>query len=132
MDFIEVNDTALRYEPGGSGPHTVVLLHDIGDALESWDLAAPQLAVGSRVLRDDRRGAGRSEKIGGSLALDTMVGDLIADVHDAMRPPVKVEAIAGSISNARYLLLPAGHCAALQTPEILTTAVLEFIASSVT
>jgi len=41
-----------------------------------------------------------------------------------------VEAIAGSIRHARYVLLPTGHDAAMQTPEILPTAVLNFIASS--
>ena len=43
-----------------------------------------------------------------------------------------VETIAGTIRNARYLLLPTGHYAAIQTPEILASAVLEFIAYSVT
>jgi len=57
MDFIGVNDTALRYELRGNGPRTVVLLHEMGGALESRDLAAPQLAVGSPVLRYDRRRA---------------------------------------------------------------------------
>ena len=35
MDFIEVNGTALRYELRGSGARTVVLLHEMGGALES-------------------------------------------------------------------------------------------------
>jgi 3-oxoadipate enol-lactonase len=205
MDFIEVNGTALRYELRGSGSHTVILLHEMGGTLESWDLVVPQLAAGSRVLRYDTRGAGLSEKIRGSLSIDTLVADLmalldalkigdrvvlvgmavggaialagaarhpervaavvasspatgiaaiyrmlvgldldselariscpvllIAGALDATRPPAVVEAIAGSITNARYLLLPTGHYAAIQTPEILTTAVLEFMACSVT
>ena len=56
---------------------------------------------------------------------------LIAGALDATRPPALVEAIAGSITNARYLLLPTGHYAAIQTPEILTAAVLEFMACSI-
>jgi 3-oxoadipate enol-lactonase len=56
MDFIEVNGTALRYELRGSGGHTVVLLHEMGGSLESWDLLAPQLAASNRVLRYDTRG----------------------------------------------------------------------------
>ena len=262
MAFIEVNGTALRYELRGSGGHTVVLLHEMGGTHESWDLVAPQLAASSRVLRYDTRGAGLSEKVRGSLTIDTMVADLmalldalkigdrvvlvgmavggaialagaarhpervaavvasspatgiaadrraavlarvermereglravldgldngypaelrgdaprfaafrarwlgsdpvsfaaiyrmlaqldlgselariscpvllIAGVLDATRPPAMVEAITGAITDARYLLLPTGHYAAIQTPEILTAAVLEFMACSVT
>jgi len=262
MPFIEVNGTALRYELRGSGARTVVLLHEMGGTLESWDLVAPQLAASGRVLRYDTRGAGLSEKIRGSLTIDSMIADLMAlldaleigdrvvlmgmavggaialaaaarhpervaavvasspatsiaaDRHaavlarvermereglravldgldngypaelrgdaarfavfrarwlgsdpasfaaiyrmllrldlaseltriacpvlliagtlDATRPPSAVAAIADSISNARYLLLPTGHYAAIQTPEILTAAVLEFMACSVT
>ena len=42
---------------------------------------------------------------------------LIAGTLDATRPPSAVTAIADSINNARYLLLPTGHYAAIQTPE---------------
>jgi pimeloyl-ACP methyl ester carboxylesterase len=41
-------------------------------------LVAPQLAASGRVLRYDTRGAGLSEKIRGSLTIDTMVADLMA------------------------------------------------------
>ena len=55
---------------------------------------------------------------------------LIGGGLDGTRPPALVEAIAGSIRHARYLLLPTGHYAAMQTPEVLATAVLDFIATS--
>ena len=37
MDFVEVNGTALRYELSGSGASTLVLIHEMGGTLESWD-----------------------------------------------------------------------------------------------
>ena len=40
MNFIEVNGTALRYELSGSGASTLVLIHEMGGTLESWDLVA--------------------------------------------------------------------------------------------
>ena len=260
MHFVEVNGTALRYDVCGGGS-TLVLIHEMGGTLESWDLVVPPLSGKRRVLRYDTRGAGLSQKIRAPLSIDTMVDDLIAlldalgisekvalagvavggaiamhaavrfpqrvaaivasspavgiaperrpallarvemmereGLHavidtldlsypvelrgdaqrfaefrarwlgsdpasfaaiyrmlveldlgselariscavlliagalDATRPPALVEAIAGSITNARYLLLPTGHYAAIQTPEILTAAGLEFMACSI-
>jgi 3-oxoadipate enol-lactonase len=78
MNFIEVNGTALRYELSGSGERAVVLIHEMGGTLESWDGAAPLLAKRGRVLRYDTRGAGLSQKVRGALSIDTMTDDLIA------------------------------------------------------
>jgi 3-oxoadipate enol-lactonase len=93
MNFIEVNGTALRYELSGSGPSTVVLVHEMGGTLESFDSVAPKLAGKRRVLRYDTRGAGLSEKVRGALTFDTMVDDLVALV-DALGIADKV-AVAG-------------------------------------
>jgi 3-oxoadipate enol-lactonase len=77
MHFVEVNGTALRYDVCGDGP-TLVLIHEMGGTLESWDLVVPLLSAKRRVLRYDTRGAGLSQKIRGPLSIDTMVDDLIA------------------------------------------------------
>ena len=45
MHFIEVNGVGLRYELSGSGERTVVLIHEMGGSLESWDEVAPVLAA---------------------------------------------------------------------------------------
>src|SRR6476659_4151028 len=37
IDFAQVNQTSLRYELRGRGPRTIVLLHELGLSLESWD-----------------------------------------------------------------------------------------------
>ncbi|HVY13787.1 MAG TPA: alpha/beta fold hydrolase [Rhodopila sp.] len=76
MNFIEVNGTGLRYDLTGSGPSTVVLVHEMGGTLDSWDQVVPALANSRRVLRYDTRGAGLSEKIGGSVTWDVMADDL--------------------------------------------------------
>src|SRR5262245_5470730 len=78
MNFIEVNGVGLRYELSGSGERTIVLIHEMGGSLESWDDVAPRLAARRRVLRYDTRGAGLSEKVRGALSIDTMVDDLAA------------------------------------------------------
>ena len=63
MDWIEVNGTSLRYELSGAGEKVLVLVHEMGGTLESWDQVMPLLSPGRRVLRHDWRGAGMSEKL---------------------------------------------------------------------
>lgn len=78
MDWIEVNGTALRYDLTGAGDQTLVLVHEMGGTLESWDQVLPALSRTRRVLRYDTRGAGMSEKIRGTVTFDMMADDLIA------------------------------------------------------
>ena len=118
MNFIEVNGTALRYELSGNGGSTLVLIHEMGGTLESWDLVRFRLAGRRKVLRYDTRGAGLSQKVSGALSIDTMTDDLIAlmdalDVtgrvvlagvavggaialHTAVRHPQRVAAVIAS------------------------------------
>jgi 3-oxoadipate enol-lactonase len=78
MDWIDANGVALRYDLAGAGAHVLVLVHEMGGMLESWDEVAPPLARSRRVLRYDIRGAGLSEKARGRLTFDTMADDLHA------------------------------------------------------
>ena len=109
MDFIEVNGIGLRYELSGRGDRAVVLIHEMGGSLESWDQVAPVLAADRRVLRYDTRGAGLSEKARGTLSIDTMVDDL-ASLMDALGITRKVAlagiAVGGAIALHAAVRLP--------------------------
>ena len=61
MNWIDVNGAALRYDLSGAGDPTIVLVHEMGGTLDSWDHVLPALSRGRRVLRYDTRGAGQSE-----------------------------------------------------------------------
>src|SRR5450432_400287 len=78
MDFVELDGVALRYELSGKGDSTVVLVHEMGGSLESWEDVAPRFAESRRVLRYDTRGAGLSQKVRGQLGIDTMTDDIAA------------------------------------------------------
>jgi 3-oxoadipate enol-lactonase len=93
MDFIELDGVTLRYELSGKGDRTLVLVHEMGGSLESWDDVAPRFAESRRVLRYDTRGAGLSQKLRGQLGIDTMAGD-IAALLDHIRIAGKI-ALAG-------------------------------------
>jgi 3-oxoadipate enol-lactonase len=76
MDWLDVNGAALRYDLSGQGTETVVLVHELGGALESWDDVVPPLGREFRVLRYDQRGFGLSEKMRGTLDVDDMADDI--------------------------------------------------------
>jgi 3-oxoadipate enol-lactonase len=76
MNWIEVNGTSLRYELTGNGPNTLVLIHEMGGTLDSWDQVLPAVNNGRQVLRYDTRGAGLSEKIKGVVTWNQMADDL--------------------------------------------------------
>jgi 3-oxoadipate enol-lactonase len=50
VNFTEVNGTALRHDLDGDGLSTLVLIHEMGGTLESWDLVTPELYA--RVIGD--------------------------------------------------------------------------------
>src|ERR1700726_855670 len=78
MEFIELDGVGLRYELSGRGDRTLVLVHEMGGSLESWDDVAPRFADSRRVLRYDTRGAGLSQKVRGELGIGTMADDIAA------------------------------------------------------
>ncbi|MGH8665319.1 MAG: alpha/beta fold hydrolase, partial [Burkholderiales bacterium] len=77
MPWIEANGASLRYELSGSGRETLVLVHEAGGCLESYEEALPALEKTFRVLRYDQRGFGFSEKAR-DLTFDGVVADLAA------------------------------------------------------
>lgn len=86
----DVNGVSLRYELAGAGPPTLVLLHEMGGTLETWDEVVALLRgrrPDLRILRYDMRGSGLSEKVR-ALAFDDLVADLggLMDALDVTGP----------------------------------------------
>src|SRR3982074_3546567 len=108
MDFIELDGVTLRCELSGKGDRTLVLVHEMGGSLESWDEVAPRFAETRRVLRYDTRGAGMSQKVRGELGIDTMADDIAAlldNIGIAGRVALAGIAVGGAIAlhfAARY------------------------------
>lgn len=109
MPWIEANGAALRYDIAGTGPRTVVLVHEMGGTLESWSHVVPLLdAKGYRTLSYDTRGAGLSEKARSPLSIDTLADDA-AGLVDALGIEGKV-AIAGiAVGGAIAIRFAARH-----------------------
>ena len=81
-DWVDLGRASLRFVhvPAPSGPAgpPLVLLHEMGGTLESWDRTLPLLAQSHQVLVYDWRGAGQSERIQGEVTLSDHAGDLLA------------------------------------------------------
>jgi pimeloyl-ACP methyl ester carboxylesterase len=108
MPFIEINGAALRYDLTGSGPTTLVLVHEMGGTLESWDDVLPALSRTRRVLRYDTRGAGLSEKLRGTANIDVMTDD-VAGLLDALSIGGKVALAGVAVGGAIAIHFAARH-----------------------
>ncbi len=110
MAFIEVNGASLRYDLAGKGDNALVLVHEMGGTLESWDDVVPALSKTRHLLRYDTRGAGLSEKIRGAANIDVMADD-IAALLDTLGVKGRV-AIAGiAVGGAIAIHFAARHAA---------------------
>jgi 3-oxoadipate enol-lactonase len=95
MEFADINGAGLRYALSGKGERTLVLVHEMGGSLESWEDAARRFADSRRVLRYDCRGAGLSQKVRGELSIDTMADDILALLdHNGIAGKVALAGIA--------------------------------------
>jgi 3-oxoadipate enol-lactonase len=106
--FAELPQARLRYQLLGSGARTLVLIHEMGTALESWDNIVDELARDHRVLRYDLRGFGQSSKIRGDIRMDDEVADL-AGLLDSLQIRGPVTLVGGALGAAVALQFAAAH-----------------------
>jgi len=106
MSWIEVNGASLRYDLSGNGHEPLVLIHEVGGCMESWDDVLPAFQREFRVLRYDQRGFGMSERTR-VIEMDGVVADLVA-LLDALRITDRVH-LAGCAMGAAIALAFAGR-----------------------
>src|SRR5260370_21829381 len=95
--FAEYPDVSLHYCVSGSGPRSLVLIHELAGTLESFDCVVPGLEANFRILRADQRGAGLSEKVRTPFSLDDLVADTFRLFQTAgLEPPYYVAGIASA------------------------------------
>ena len=118
MDWIDLGAAALRYELAGTESPVLVLLHEMGGSLESWDALVPLLRPRARVLRYDARGAGLSELPPGPLRIEDLACDLVR-LLDALgimeRVVVMGTAVGGAVALFAAATYPDRVCAVIAT-----------------
>ena len=111
MNWLEVNDVSLRYELSGgrdTAAPVVVLIHELGGCLDSWDETLPAFQREFRTLRYDQRGFGQSEKVSGTLKLDDMVTDIVA-LLDALAIKAPVHVVGSALGAGIAAAFAARH-----------------------
>lgn len=106
--WAKVNGVQLRYELSGKGADTVVLLHEMGTSLETWDYVLPEISRSHSVLRYDLRGFGLSERVRAPLSMEDEMGDLRA-LLEALNIRGKVTLIGGAVGGAIALSYAATY-----------------------
>ena len=86
MPWMDANGVSIHYQLAGNGP-SVVLLHEMGGTLDSWEGIFPALSQRFRVLRYDQRGSGLSEKVRQPITTELLVEDLAAVLQGSALPP---------------------------------------------
>src|SRR5215470_18205321 len=86
VPWMDANGISIHFEVAGEGP-SVVLLHEMGGTLASWDGIFPSLSAQFRTLRYDQRGSGLSEKVRQAITTELLVEDLEAVLPASGLPP---------------------------------------------
>jgi 3-oxoadipate enol-lactonase len=101
LPFTTANGISIHYKLEGAKGPVVVLLHEMGGTLDSWDKVAPGLSDNFRVLRYDQRGAGLTEKPRPQWDNDTAVADLESLLKELkLEAPYHIAAVAASTTIA--------------------------------
>ena len=97
---MEANGISIHFELAGQGP-SVVLLHEMGGTLDSWDGIVPALNQHFRTLRYDQRGSGLSEKVRQPITTELLVEDLEAVLQGSeLAPPYRFVTVAAATMQA--------------------------------
>jgi len=100
VPWMDANRISIHFELAGEGP-SVVLLHEMGGTLDSWDGISPALSQRFRTLRYDQRGSGLSEKVRQPITTELLVDDLEAVLQgSALTPPYHFVTVAAATMQA--------------------------------
>jgi 3-oxoadipate enol-lactonase len=98
----------MRYEMRGEGTNPVVLIHEMGGTLETWDFMVDELAARWPIIRFDMRGCGLSEWQPGRVSAD-MLADDIAGLLEHLQIKGKVVVVGCAIGGAVAIHFAARH-----------------------
>jgi 3-oxoadipate enol-lactonase len=104
VPFASALGLRLRYELSGTGSTSLILIHELGGSLHSWDQVIATLEDRFRVLRYDLRGAGESDPVREPFTMEDHANDLerLIDASGLTSPFLIVGAAAGSAVAVTY------------------------------
>jgi 3-oxoadipate enol-lactonase len=101
LPYTTANGISVHYKLAGQKGPVVLLLHEMGGTLDSWDQVAPGLSESFRVLRYDQRGSGLTEKVRQPYSNETAVEDIESLLQELkLEPPYHIVAVAAASTQA--------------------------------
>jgi 3-oxoadipate enol-lactonase len=95
MPWCDCAGVTIHYELSGRPGRVLILIHELGGSLESWDEVVPMIDGAFHVLRYDQRGAGLSEKVRAPFTMENHATDLERLVDGlGLVPPYDVAGVA--------------------------------------
>lgn len=88
MPDIRIGGVRLHYDIHGDGPATIVFVHGLMLASESWGAQVAAFSATHRVVTFDLRGQGRSAHIAAGLDLDNLAADTVELIRALRLGPV--------------------------------------------
>jgi 3-oxoadipate enol-lactonase len=76
VGWLTSSGVSIHFEVSGRGQRSLILVHELGGSLDSWDAVVPLLEPEFRIVRFDQRGSGLSEKVRQPFTIDDHVQDL--------------------------------------------------------
>lgn len=108
MQWIDIGGTVVRYELRAGSGMPLVLVHELGGSLNSWDHLLGELDSPRPVLRYDMRGSGMSEKLRDVPYIEELADDLVR-LLDALGLAGPVALAGNALGCAVALLCAARH-----------------------
>lgn len=105
--WIDIDGHSIRYRIEGAG-EPVLLVHEMGGSLESWNVIAHELAQDFTVIRYDQRSSGRSETSSGAFGARDLALD-IARILAALGATAPVRVVAAAFGAAPAVLHAVDH-----------------------
>lgn len=88
MPDILIGGVRLHYDIHGDGPETIVFVHGLMLASESWEAQVAAFSATHRVVTFDLRGQGRSAHVAAGLDLDNLAADAVELIRALRLGPV--------------------------------------------
>lgn len=113
MPTLEIHGAALHYDDVGDGPETIVFIHGLMLASESYAAQREAFRDKYRVITFDLRGQGRSEKTLERLDLDSLAEDTVSLIERLTLGPVHL--VGFSMGSFIAMRIAARHPALLRS-----------------
>lgn len=118
--WLDVDGCSIRHRVDGTG-EPVLLVHEMGGSLESWEAIARELARDYTVIRYDQRSAGRSELSPRDFDATDLAHD-IAALLTALDVTTPVRIVAAAFGAAPAVLYAAEHPTRVHSLALLAPA----------